>query len=746
MTPFRFPRSLALPALLLAAACGETEDSIPVRTCEVTLTYAPQQSLRGDVSVVGEWSGFASTAMKMVNRGDGVYTARLEGLEPRDYGYRFVVGDKQLMDPENPYTRWVRAEEYSRLSVPDCRQPVLELRRFSVTPRGDLDLSVAYLDGTDKAGPARQDMVLTLDGEDQSATAYDPATGRFSLQVAGLGQGKHHVKVTAKDATGRAAESLYLPFWVEPQKFRWESGLMYFAFTDRFLNGRLENDGPVADVDPIANYQGGDFAGITRKIEDGYFDALGVKTLWISPVDQNPEGRFVGTGGRFYSGYHGYWPSQPRATQHRFGSLEELRALTAAAHKRGIRVIADLVLNHVHQEHPYWINHQQDGWFNTAASCVCGSSPECDWESQRLICKFTNYLPDFNWRSSDMVDQFIADTLWWLEQADFDGFRMDAVKHMDQVAGRTLRGKLKEITAMTGTHFYLVGETFVGENGRAEIARYISPRELDGQFDFPLYWPVLNAFANVKDDQGKLLATLRNVDAAVRANEVFYAPGTINSPFLGNHDVARFISYAANQLKGAGGDPFSPSRPAPMVMEPEPYEMAKYAFTFVLTQPGVPLIYYGDEIGMPGAGDPDNRRMMRFDIPAAPPDAPETQEAVEKGVRAGKLLWYVQKLGQARREHLALQTGDRHTLRVEDDLYIFQRSLPDGSGAIIVINRGGLPRPPLEIDLVGSLARGNALYQDIFSERTLQLAGTATVVELPPRSVSVYVPAQILSP
>ncbi|MFP2930862.1 alpha-amylase family glycosyl hydrolase [Pyxidicoccus sp. 3LG] len=718
MTPFRFPRALAIPALLAAAACGDSEDSIPVRTCEVTLTYAPQQSLvGGTVSVSGEWDGFSSTPLKMQDRGDGVFTARLEGLETRDYGYRFVVGDETLLDPENPYTRWVRSDEYSRLTVPDCRQPVLELKRFSATQEGTLDAEVAYLDGTDEAGPAVPDMVLSVDGEARPE-AYNPATGRFVLSTTGLAQGKHHVKVTAKDSEGREAAPLYLPFWVEPQKFRWESGLMYFAFTDRFLNARSENDRPTPDVDPIANYQGGDFAGITAKIEDGYFDAMGVRTLWISPVDQNPEGRFIGTGGKYYSGYHGYWPSQPRTTQHRFGSIDELRALTTAAHKRGIRVIADLVLNHVHQEHPYWVQYQADGWFNTSASCVCGSQ-DCDWEEKRLTCKFTNYLPDFNWRSSDMVDQFISDTLWWLEAADFDGFRMDAVKHMDQVAGRTLRGRLKDITAMTGTEFYLVGETFVGADGRSQIARYISPRELDGQFDFPLYWPVREAFA---DGQG-----LERVDAAVRANEVYYRPGTINSPFLGNHDVARFMSQAAKQLEGAGGDPFSNSRPPATVTDASAFEKAKYAFTFVLTQPGVPLVYYGDEIGMPGAGDPDNRRMMRFGTAVQPMEQ--------------ELLEVVQTLGRTRLAHPALQTGARRTLRVEKDLYIFQRDLPDGQGAVVAINRSDVARPVV-VELLGGLAGSSGTYEDVFSGRTMQLAGTETVMVLAPRSVALYVPRQ----
>jgi len=716
MTHSRIVRSLALPVLLLSAACGDSEDSIPVRTCEVTLTYAPQQSLQGTVSVTGEWNGFDAASLPMADRGDGVFTARLEGLEPRDYGYRFVVGKQELMDPQNPYSRWVRTEEYSRLTVPDCRQPVLELRRFVATPEGTLDVDVAYVDGTDEVGPDTDKVSLSLDGEVRQG-AFDSKTGRLRLQVEGLAQGKHHVKVVAMDASGRAAQPLYLPFWVEPQRFRWESGLMYFAFTDRFLNARTENDGAVADVDPIANYQGGDFAGITEKIEDGYFDALGVRTLWISPVDQNPEGRFIGTGGKYYSGYHGYWPSAPRTTQHRFGSIEELRALTAAAHRKGIRVIADLVLNHVHQEHPYWVNHRNDDWFNTSASCVCGTQ-DCDWEEKRLTCKFTDYLPDFNWRSSNMVDRFIDDTLWWLEAADFDGFRMDAVKHMDQVAGRTLRGRLRDITAMTGTEFYLVGETFVGADGRSQIARYISPRELDGQFDFPLYWPVREAFA---DGQG-----LERVDQAVRENEVFYAPGTINSPFIGNHDVARFISQAAKQLDGEGGDPWSSSRPAATVTDAAAFEKAKFAFTFVLTQPGVPLVYYGDEVGLPGAGDPDNRRLMRFGSTLTPLEA--------------ELLTVVQKLGQARLAHPALQTGARHTLRIERDLYVFQRSLPDGQGALIAINRSDVERP-LVVEPLGSLAASSATYSDVFSGRTLQLAGTETTMVIPPRSVAVYVPA-----
>lgn len=703
-----------LPALLLAGCSAEEAGSIPTRSCDVTLSYFPTQSFSGPVSVVGEWDGLSSIGRPMVDRGDGVYTLKLEDLEPRDYGYYFLIDGKSLRDPLNPYSRWVRSEELSLLRVEDCRVPQLKLERFSVTADGNLDVAVSYVDGSEAAGPDVAKVRLMLDDE-PLADVFDPSTGRLSVRRTGLAVGKHRVKVTAADAEGREAKPLFLPFWVEPEKFRWESGAMYFAFTDRFRNGDPTNDRPTPDVAPIANYQGGDFAGIIQAIEEGYFDALGVKTLWISPVEQNPDGRFIGTFDKFYTGYHGYWPSQPRTTQPRFGSLAELRSLTDAAHKRGIRVIADLVLNHVHEEHPYFQQHGQEGWFNQANSCVCGTS-NCGWDQMALTCKFTSYLPDYNWRSQRMVDQFVADTLWWLEEADFDGFRMDAVKHIDQTAGRTVRGKLREITEMTGTEFYLVGETFVGAHERAVIAKYIGPDQLDGQFDFPLYWPLREAFA---EGQG-----LEQVEGAVAENERFYAPGTLNSPFIGNHDVTRFISAAAGHINGAGDQAWTSPPPA-RVTDPEAFLKAKYAFAFVLTQPGVPLIYYGDEVGLPGAGDPDNRRMMRF--------------GSELSELERELLAFVQKLGQARVTHKALQVGARRLLMVEADLYAYQRDTEDGQGAIIAINRGAEERSVV-VTLQGGLAAASGTYKDLFSERTVTLSGTGTRLVLPPRSVSVFVP------
>lgn len=713
MTLLRHAGAL-LPVLLLAGCSSEEAGSFPTRSCDATLTYLPTQSLQAPPVVVGEWDGFASAGRPMVDRGDGVYTLTLRNLEPRDYGYFFAQDGKQVRDPQNPYTRWVRAQEASLLRVGDCGVPELKVQRFTASADGTLDVAVSYVDGSKAKGPDAAKVVLALDDVPQ-AGAFDASTRRLSLHATALARGKHRVKVTAVDAEGREAEPLFLPFWVEPEKFRWESGAMYFAFTDRFRNGDRTNDAPTPDVDPQANYQGGDFAGITQAIEDGYFDSLGVKTLWISPVDQNPEGKFIGTFDKYYTGYHGYWPSKPRTTQPRFGSVLELRALTDAAHRRGIRVIADLVANHTHQEHPYYVEHSRDDWYNQANSCVCGSD-NCGWDQVPLTCRFTPYLPDLNWRSPRMSDQFISDTLWWLEQADFDGFRMDAVKHIEQTAVRTLRGKLHELTELTGTDFYMVGETFVGADERATIAKYVGPDQLDGQFDFPLYWPLREAFV-----QG---LGMERLEGALSANEKFYAPGTINAPFLGNHDVTRFMSEAAGQITSQADQAWS-NRPPARVTDANAFQKAKYAFGFLLTQAGVPLIYYGDEVGMPGAGDPDNRRMMRF--------------GSDLSVQEKDLLTFVQKLGQARVASRALQVGTRRPLRVEADFYAYQRDTPAGEGAIVVINRGTAERTVV-VGLQGGLAAATGTYKDIFSGRTVTLSGTETRLVVPAKSVSVYVP------
>ncbi|MBX5482179.1 MAG: glycosyl hydrolase [Myxococcaceae bacterium] len=709
------------PALLFVfAACAAgcpapAEYPYPVRDCSITVRFVPPASLPGDgVLIRGEWNGFSGDPMVRQQDGAFVFTAT---LEPRDYAYALEVGGGRVLDEANPYRRWVGNEEYSLLRVVDCSVPELRLESFTQPALGEVRLVAQYVDGNRRATPEAGWSTVTLDGQVRG-DLFPDAHGRFELHLEGLPEGKHTLTIAAQDGEGRSARPLYLPFWVEAERFDWQEAILYFAFTDRFANGDPSNDAPVPDVDPQANYEGGDWAGITQKIDEGYFDDLGVRAIWISPVQANPDGAFPGTGGHLYTGYHGYWPSKAREPQRRFGTLEDLRALTRAAHAHGIRVITDLVINHVHEEHEYFAAHRLDGWFNTGNSCVCGES-QCDWEARRLDCWFTPYLPDLNWRNAQASEQLAEDALWWIEAADLDGFRLDAVKHVDHVAGRTIAGRLHEISQRTGIAWYLVGETFTGTDGRAQIAQYLGPNELDGQFDFPLYWSIIDAFAK----GGPLTA----IADALEANDAAYPPVTLNSPFIGNHDVPRFISIAANQIDGdAGAQAWSANRPPGSVTDDGAFARARDALTFALTLPGVPLLYYGDEIGLPGAGDPDNRRMMRF---GAALSAPEAQ-----------LLEHVKKVGQARRHNRGLRFGARYTLVAEADTLILERDdAASDDGAVVTIHRGG--EQARTVALRGRLKGADGLVlTDVVSGRSATIHEGMLTLPLPAQSAGLWIP------
>lgn len=699
-------RALLGCVLISFFACGPTAVVGVERSCEQVVRFAPTRSLES-VSVRGEWNAFA--AEPMTKRADGVWEWR-KVLQPRvsGYAYRFDLGNDELvLDPTTGFTRWVGEVEHSRLFAADCANPLLEVKGFSAGRDGAVWLSVDARLGSAKS--PLQVPKVTLDGEVQSVH-FEASTGALSVSAAGVKQGKHTLKVTLADQAGKNAEPLLLPFWIEAEPFRWDEAILYFVFTDRFRDGDPSNNRPASGVAPLANYQGGDFKGVTQAIESGYFDSLGVRALWLSPPDANPDESYGGAYGQTYTGYHGYWPSQPRTVQSRFGTMDDLRALTKAAHARGIRVLTDLVLNHVHESHPYVAQHRDDGWFNIGTGCVCGSNG-CGWEEKPLVCSFTSYLPDYNWRNTAMGDQFAADMMWWLEEGDLDGFRLDAVKHLDHLGGRTVNQHLARIEAITGIDYYLVGETFVGSDGRAQIKSYIGPHELDGQFDFPLYWPVVQAFA--RGD------SLVQVDDAVRASEAYYTPETLNSPFLGNHDVARFISIAANQIDGdANGQAWGSNKPPATIDADEPFLRTKWAFAFVLTQKGVPLIYYGDELGLPGAGDPDNRRFMKWE---------------GLSVREADLLDFMKKVGTARKKSAALRFGVRETLMIERDLYVFQRST-DTDGALVVINRGSART--VSISPRRALARLPVTLRDAVSGSSVTI-GTNGQLVVPARAVLV---------
>jgi glycosidase len=296
--------------------------------------------------------------------------------------------------------------------------------------------------------------------------------------------------------------------------------------------------------------------------------------------------------------------------------------------------------------------------------------------------------------------------MMWIKTYGFDGFRLDAVKHIETTWLTDLRAALlAQVEATSKQHVYLVGETFTGD--RNLIKSFIAPcSQLDGQFDFPLRAQLVQ---NVVMRQGKMNDLITFMDG----NTSFYGT-SVMSTFLGNHDVPRTIHFGEDTPLWAdvwanGKDrnwSNQPGQPA----SANAYERLALGFAVLWTNRGAPLIYYGDEIGLAGAGDPDNRRMMPWTGYSAAQSA---------------LLAKVKKLGTIRAAHTALRRGDRTTLSYGDDTWVYQ--MVDGSDRVYVaINRSdapatvsGLPSGALTDQLTGEALTGPSVSVPARSARVM---------------------------
>ncbi len=451
--------------------------------------------------------------------------------------------------------------------------------------------------------------------------------------------------------------------------YDWRDAVLYFVFVDRFLDGDPKNNGaPVAGVDPAANYQGGDYAGVLKKIEEGYFTDLGVNTLWLTVPMDNPDVKGLGTDGKQYSAYHGYWPQHLDATESRFGSLGELKGVVDAAHKAGLKVILDYAMNHVHDSSPVYQQHP--GWFWpldwSGKHCVCGQG--CAWEgADAKRCWFTDYLPDWDYTQKDARTFSVDNAIKWAKDTGIDGYRLDAVKHIEDAWLTDLRARVtSDLEPGSQQHFYMVGETFTGDQGL--IKYYVNPSMLDGQFDFPFRMQLANKVLMRK-------GTMQELDGFIAASDSVYGAGVM-STFIGNHDLPRAIHLAQDQPLwdnewADGKDRSWVNQPA-LPGGTSAFERLANAFTILYTMKGIPLVYYGDEVGMPGGGDPDNRRMMQW----------SSYSAGQK-----LLLAHVKKLGAIRAAHPALRKGTRATLTASIDTYSYKLDL-NGDTVYVLVNRG----------------------------------------------------------
>ncbi len=685
----------------------------PVRSCTTHFAFQTAESVE-DVAVAGEWNW--DSPSPMTADGAGAYSLDKD-LPAGLHAYKLVItratGVEWILDPANSYRAYEAGIENSAVRVADCTAPLIEVASHTATTT-----TLTVQRGSGDAAIDSLRVVRRFEGVEVETTGIR-SDGELVIDHAGLAPGKHVLAIDASDSAGHAAERVLVPFWIEAEAFDWRDALVYMVMTDRFRNGDPGNDparspGAVAEAD----FHGGDLRGVTAAIEDGTFDELGVRALWLSPFVENAR-TVHDENGHGVTAYHGYWPVKGRAVDPRLGSEADLDAMVTAAHKRGIRVLMDYVINHVHRDHEYFAQHPE--WFRTG--CECGA-PGCDWTERRLDCSFHDYMPDVDWQNRDAGEQMISDALYWLERFDLDGLRVDAVKHVEDLAVFDLSTRVHETFEQGGVEYFLLGETAMGWRGDnvsdnlgeyATIARYVGDRALSGQFDFVLYHATTtNVWTD--DNRGML-----HLDYWTQQSLVHYPATAVMTPFVGSHDSERLISLATY---GSGSaivhnkwvDQGLPSAPA----SDEPYDRVALALAWTLTVPGAPLLYYGDEYGEHGGADPDNRHMW-----VAP---------AERTARQSSLHDRVSRVGRLRSELPALRRGTYAPLTSTEDVLSFAR-ISGTDYAIVAINRAGSPRT-----ITITVPFGDAVLTDRIADRTVGLAGGQLTLELPARSVAILVP------
>jgi glycosidase len=584
-------------------------------------------------------------------------------LKPGKYQYKLVADGKEIADPTNPMEQSNGMGGTNNIleidQLPSSGNPLLNTDSFSAT-----EVKLKQKNVTDVFAYWNNFRLETKLSNDEISVVIPPFAKyekRSFIRVFGC-----NAALTSNDILIPLEKGKVI---TNPEKLTsndWHSSTMYFTLIDRFMNGSTANDKPVKDerILPKAQYWGGDVKGITKKIKDGYFNKLGVNTLWLSPITQNPLdawGQFKDPDTKF-SGYHGYWPITSTTVDFRLGSPEEVKEMLDEAHKNGISVILDYVANHVHQQHSVYQQHKDwvtplylpDGRMNTEL-----------WDEQRLTTWFDTFLPTLNLMDQKVTDFMVDSALFWIKEYDFDGFRHDATKHIPENFWRTLTKKVKQVGKKKGKYFYQIGETYGTHD---LINSYISTGMIDGQFDFNMYDNALPVFADPNEPFSRLTESLK---ASLSTYGYHHLMGNIT----GNQDKPRFISFADGSL--SFDTPWQEYKRIGWkneinIKDTNGYKRLALFNAFNVIIPGIPIIYYGDEIGMPGAGDPDNRRMMKF-------------EGLDN--YQNQLLNTVTKLLQIRQENMALMYGETEILHETENLLVIRRSYFENE-VIMMINKG----------------------------------------------------------
>ncbi|MCP3027980.1 alpha-amylase family glycosyl hydrolase [Halobacillus sp. A5] len=429
-------------------------------------------------------------------------------------------------------------------------------------------------------------------------------------------------ELSAEDATEFAyyVDDYESPDWAE-------ESIIYQVFVDRFHDGEESNntsvDPALPEEERLKGWMGGDLQGVIEKLD--YIESLGVNTLWISPIYEGP-----------YS--HGYHPTDFLKVDNRFGSNELMKELVDSAHERNMKVVYDLVPNHVSEKHNFFQDTIEQGensdyydWFTFT-----------EWPDEYETFEGVQELPELNNDHLETRD-YMLDTVvpFWMDEIGVDGFRLDYAKGPSHSFWVDFRHKVKQ----NDPDAFIFGEVW---DDLEKINSYKG--KLDGAIDFETQSAIYDAMIN----EGSMKELGSSLETIFDSYHDEFVPAT----FLDNHDMPRFIYEADGNVN-----------------------TVKDAAALQFTLPGAPIIYYGDEVGLSQSGDHNlvdewkdryYREMMPWN---------EEDQNLE-------LKSHYQELIEMRKDHPALTKGEFDVIHSDDNVLVYERRLPQNK-VVVVVNQGG---------------------------------------------------------
>ncbi|MBS1788586.1 MAG: cyclomaltodextrinase N-terminal domain-containing protein [Acidobacteria bacterium] len=452
-----------------------------------------------------------------------------------------------------------------------------------------------------------------------------------------------------------------------------QDDVIYLLMPDRFANGDSSNDDPAVskglfDRSKPRRYHGGDLQGVINRLP--YLKELGVTAIWLNPIyDNNNQLDTKETdNGEPSTGYHGYGAVDFYAVEEHFGDVAKFRELVAKAHTLGLKVVQDQVANHCGPYHPWVKDSPTPTWFNGTETNHINET----WQTHLLMDRyvspemlkpvldgwFINLLPDLNQSDPETARYIIQNTLWWIGVSGLDGIRQDTLPYVPRKFWNQWMTAIKR----EYPNVNVVGETLDGLPAQVAFFQGGAKRwdgvdsRIDTEFDYPLFYPIRRVFA-----EGQSMRQLVDI---LNQDYLYPAPEKLVT-LLGSHDVPRFMNERGATAEGL-----------------------KLALTFLATMRGIPQLYYGDEIAMPGGNDPDNRR----DFPGGwAGDARNAFDHSGRSATETDVFEHLKKALRLRQELEPLRRGKLLHLSITDQTYAFARFTNDKT-VIVAFNNSTEPQ------------------------------------------------------